>query len=521
MMKSVKDMTLKEKLGQLLVVGFSGHEYSDHLRILVEDYKVGNVILFARNIKNINQLSKLNHDIHREIKKHTGIMPLITIDQEGGIVTRIMNGATFNPGHMTLGATNSENAYTVGKIMGKELSKLGINMNLAPTLDVNNNPKNPVIGVRSFSDDPKKVADFGIRFIKGLQEQGIIATAKHFPGHGDVEVDSHLGLPVVEHDKKRLDEVELYPFKKAFEEGVRAIMSAHIVFKAYEKEDIPGTVSKKIMTGLLRDKLGFNGLVVSDCMEMKAIDDTYTTAKGVAMGMEAGLDMAFVSHTLEKQIASLKAIEKAIEDGKISIEEIDQKVERILEYKQIVEPAIKENFLENENNLEFFEINPNHKIAQDIVDASLTLVKGENFKLKDKTLLLATIPYATTIAEDQLDTRNILDSVKAEIPEIDTLELPMKAINEELVKTAAKYDTVVICSYNAIALEKQAEMINMLNKASKKAFIISTRNPYDINVLKDVDNYICLYEYTPNSVRTIVKYLKGEIEAKGKLPIKL
>src|SRR5690554_3829011 len=297
MMKSVKDMTLKEKLGQLLVVGFSGHEYSDHLRILVEDYKVGNVILFARNIKNINQLSKLNHDIHREIKKHTGIMPLITIDQEGGIVIRIMNGATFNSGHMTLGATNSENVYTVGKIMGKELSKLGINMNFAPTLDVNKNPKNPVIGVRSFSDDPKKVADFGIRFIKGLQEQGIIATAKHFPGHGDVEVDSHLGLPVVEHDRKRLDEVELYPFKKAFEEGVRAIMSAHIVFKAYEKEDIPGTVSKNIMTGLLRDKLDFDGLVVSDCMEMKAIDDTYTTPKGVAMGMEAGLDMAFVTHT--------------------------------------------------------------------------------------------------------------------------------------------------------------------------------------------------------------------------------
>ncbi|HHU55201.1 MAG TPA: beta-N-acetylhexosaminidase [Acholeplasmataceae bacterium] len=520
-MKKLKDMTLKEKLGQLLFVGFSGHEYNDHIRTLVEDYKVGNIILFARNIKNIKQLSELNRTLHEEIIKNTGLMPLIAIDQEGGIVTRIMSGATFCPGNMTLAATNPENSYKVGEIMGKELSRLGINMNLAPSLDVNNNPKNPVIGVRSYSDDPELVSQLGVNFIKGLQSQGIIATAKHFPGHGDVEVDSHLGLPIVEHDKERLNTVELYPFKKAIASGVDAIMSAHIVFKAYEEENIPATISRKVMTDLLREELGFEGLIVSDCMEMKAIDDHYTTAKGVALGIHAGLDMVFVSHTLEKQIGALKEIENLINLGKISMEEIDQKVERILKYKEKTYKTIKEYFFDNKENLKYFEEPENKEFAQKVVDDSLTIVKGEKLKLEGKTLLLATIPYATTIVEDELDTRNIIDAVKREVPEIDTLEMPMKDIDLSLLEKLDQYDQVVVCSYNASNFEKQAEMINMIIKRAKKTFILSTRNPYDLLFIRNAENYACLYEYTPNSVRTIVKYLKGEIEPKGKLPIKL
>lgn len=519
-MKDIKNMTLKEKLGQLLFVGFDGYEYNDHIKTLIEDYKVGNIILFARNVKDLKQLSALNRKLHEEIYKHTGIIPLISIDQEGGIVTRIMNGATFCPGNMTLAATEEENCYIIGQIMGKELSRLGINMNLAPSLDVNNNPKNPVIGVRSYSDDPKLVSKLGTLFIKGLQEQGIIATAKHFPGHGDTNVDSHLGLPIVNHDKKRLDEVELYPFKVAIKEGVNAIMSAHIVFKAYEKEEIPATISKNVMS-LLRKDLGFKGLIVSDCMEMKAIDNFYTTAKGVALGIEAGLDMAFVSHTLSKQIAALEEIEKAINEGKIIISEIDEKVARILEYKEKTLKALQVNFFNNQDNLSYFENKKHQEIAQGIVDKSLTLVKGDVFKLQGKTLLLATVPFATTIVEDELDSRNILEAVKREIPQIDCLEMPMKEYNEELVAKVKDYDQVVICTYNAMNFPKQAEMVNALIDASKNSFILSTRNPYDLHVLKNVKNYACLYEYTPNAVKTVVKYLKGEITPQGKLPIKL
>ena len=519
-MRKLNEMTLKEKLGQLLFIGFAGHEYNDHLRKIIEEYKVGNIILFTRNIDNLDQLSKLNRSLHEKIYQSTGVMPLISIDQEGGIVTRIQNTATFAPGAMTISATNSDNAYKVGQVLGEELSYLGINMNLAPTLDVNNNPNNPVIGVRSFGDDPKRVSEFGLNIIKGIQSKGVIATAKHFPGHGDVEVDSHLGLPVVDHDKERLDQVELYPFKKVINE-VDAIMSAHIFFKAYEKESLPATLSRKVLTDLLRNKLGFNGLIVSDCMEMKAIDDIYTTAVGVQMGIIAGLDMAFISHSLDKQIKALELLEEAVLNGKLSIKELDEKVERILKYKEKVFMTTKTNFIDNDNNLEYFNNDVNRLLASSIVDDSFTIFRGERFLPYGKTLVVATSPFATTIAEDELSKRNIIDAVKKEIPEFDTYKLEFNKVDEELLKIVNDYDNVVVCSYNANSNKNQATMINLINQRAKKMFLISTRNPYDFLAVDNVDNYALVYEYTPNSVRTIVKYLKGEIIPKGKLPIKL
>lgn len=519
-MIDINKLTLKEKLGQLLFIGFDGYEYNDHLKTIIEEYKVGNVILFTRNIKDLDQLSNLNRKIHEEVLKNTGIMPFISIDQEGGLVTRIMKEATFAPGAMTIAATKLENAYKVGEILGEELTYLGINMNLAPTLDVNNNPNNPVIGVRSYGDDPKSVSEFGLNFIRGLQSKGIVATAKHFPGHGDVEVDSHLGLPVVDHDKERLNNVELYPFKYVLNE-VDAIMSAHIFFKAYEKESLPATLSKKVLTDLLRNELGYNGLIVSDCMEMKAIDDIYTTAIGVKMGILAGLDMAFISHTLEKQIHALKLLEEAYNNGEISMEEIDQKVLRILKFKEKTRKIIEDNFINNKNNLKYFENDANKVFAQKVVDDSLTLFKGERFYPVGKTLLIATAPFATTIAEDQLDTRNIIDAVKREIPNIDTYKLELNKIDEEILNIVGEYDNVVVCSYNANIFKNQAMMINLINARAKKLFVISTRNPYDYLAIDNVDNYALVYEYTPNSVRTIVKYLKGELAPSGKLPVKL
>ena len=324
-MKKISDMTLKEKIGQLVMCGFEDPFYDEHIKVLVEEYKVGNVIYFARNVENINQLATLNKKVYEEIIKNTGIIPFVGIDQEGGMVTRIMEGATFAPGAMTISSTNNpNNAYEIGKIMGSELAHLGINFNLAPSLDTNNNPQNPVIGVRSYSDDPNKVALFGCNYIKGLQEEGIIATAKHFPGHGDTNVDSHLGLPRISHDRDHIDKIELVPFKKAIKNGVKAIMTAHIIFDCFD--DVPCTLSKNVLTDLLRDELGFDGIIISDCMQMKAIDTLYTTTKGVVTAIKNGLDIACISHSLEKQVNALKAVEEAVLNGEISEEVINKKV---------------------------------------------------------------------------------------------------------------------------------------------------------------------------------------------------
>ena len=522
-MKTIKEMTLKEKLGQLIIAGFHGYEYNDHLKTLIEEYKVGNIILFTRNIKNLDQLITLNKQIFKETVKHTGNIPFITIDQEGGMVTRIQDGATFCPGNMTLTATNnSENAYRIGKIMGDELSRLGINMNLAPSLDVNNNPDNPVIGVRSYSDNPKIVSEYGNKYIKGLQEKGVIATAKHFPGHGDTNVDSHLGLPMITHTLKELEKVELVPFKSAIKNGVDAIMSAHIVFSEIDKSGLPGTLSKVILNDLLRDKLNFKGIIVSDCMQMKAIDDQYTTERGTLMGIKAGLDLACISHDLEKQVGALKLLEQAVLKGELSEDLIDEKVTRILSYKEKTREKIENDFisLTNEETATYFKMLDNQAVASDIVDRSLTLFKGKAFVQDGRTLVIAASPFAQSIAEDKIDSRSIVDMVKEYVKTVDAEKLDLKEENYNYLYEKAKdYDQIVVCSYNANMYPAQIKLINDINKLGKELYVISTRNPYDYLVLDEIDNVACVYEYTKNSVNTIVRYLNGMIKPKGKFPI--
>lgn len=522
-MKTIKEMTLKEKLGQLIIAGFHGYEYNDHLKTLIEEYKVGNIILFTRNIKDLDQLITLNKQIFKEVVKHTGNIPFITIDQEGGMVTRIQDGATFCPGNMTLTATNnSDNAYKIGKIMGDELSRLGINMNLAPSLDVNNNPDNPVIGVRSYSDNPKIVSEYGNKYIKGLQEKGVIATAKHFPGHGDTNVDSHLGLPMITHTLKELEKIELVPFKSAIKNGVDAIMSAHIVFSEIDKSGLPGTLSKVILNDLLRDKLNFKGIIVSDCMQMKAIDDQYTTERGTLMGIKAGLDIACISHDLEKQVGALKLLEQAVLKGELSEDLIDEKVARILSYKEKTRAKIENDFIAvtNEETATYFKMLDNQAVASDIVDRSLTLFKGKAFVQDGRTLVIAASPFAQSIAEDKIDSRSIVDMVKEYVKTVDAEKLDLKEENyNHLYEKAKNYDQIVVCSYNANMYPAQIKLINDINKLGKELYVISTRNPYDYLVFDEIDNVACVYEYTKNSVNTIVRYLNGMIKPKGKFPI--
>jgi len=525
-MKSINELTLKEKIGQLVFAGFPGYEYDEHLQKLIEEYKLGNVILFTRNIKNIKQLHDLNYKIHEEIRMNTGIMPFISIDQEGGMVTRIMEEATFLPGNMTLATSNPHNAYLMGKIAGFELRALGINMNLAPVLDVNNNPLNSVVLVRSYSDNSEVVSKYGVEYIKGLQETGLIATAKHFPGHGDTDADSHYFLPVVNHSIDRIHKVELVPFIAAIKNGVDAIMSAHVFFTAYEKDKIPATLSKNVLTNLLRNDLGFQGLIVSDCMEMKAISDHFTTPQGALMGLLAGLDMVFVSQTLENQVKTLELIYNAVIDGTFSEELLNEKVSRILKYKEKVEKVMNEYFynVSFEEKEKIITNKESKELVSKIVDFSLTKVKGKDYYPNKKTLVIATEPFATTIAEDQVSKRSIVDMIKVNKVDVDTVKIKLTITEDEkneIVEKAKKYEQVLLFTYNAKMNPTQIDLAYDLSKYIENLFVISTRNPYDIQRMKFVKNYYCLYEYTPNSVNTIIKFLKGDLKPVGKLPISL
>ena len=445
-------------------------------------------------------------------------MPFISIDQEGGNTVRIKDKSTYYPGPMTISATKLSNAKKISLMMGKNLISLGINMNFFPLLDININQNNPIINIRSFSDKTNIVSKYGIQMIKGMQKEGIISTAKHFPGHGNTEIDSHLGLPILNIKKEMLFNREMKPFKEAIINGVKNIMTAHIIFKEVDKEN-PATISKEILSVILRKKLNYKGLITSDSMEMKAISDGISTPVGVLKGLKAGIDLVCVFR--KKSIyASIEKLKKAINDNILTMEEIDEKVKRILKYKKEVYSKMKYKYFKNRTKFHMFNYNNQEKIIQNIVDSSLTFVNGKKLVIKGKTVVYWCQQIAFNKVDDIID-ENLGFLINKEIPSIDTIEYIQNEYNQELINKSKNYETVIFISFNAFEYPNQVKVINNLNNLCLNFFVISMRNPYDYLKLDKNINYYTLYESTPNSKRTIIKFLKGEIAANGNLPITL
>lgn len=512
-------LSLKQKIGQVLMIGFDGTTLNDHVIELIKNYHIGNVILFARNCESPEQIFQLTKDLQKLALESNGIPLFIGIDQEGGMVTRIFNQATFFPGAMTLAATGDpKNAYAMGNLMGKELKALGINMNLAPVLDVNNNPKNPVIGVRSYSDDPQTVSRFGIEFILGLQNH-VIATAKHFPGHGDTTVDSHLGLPRVEYQRDRLDSIELFPFKKAIEAGVHAIMSAHIQFPKLSKDSKPATLSKTIMTDLLRSEMGFEGLIITDGMNMKAIVDHYGTEEAALMALDAGANQICVCHEKVSQIRAYNRLLKAFLTHEIDLNVLDERVSRVLAYKATLNldldctyASIKET-VENKDH---------HHLVYQMVQKGVTQVLGKPPILTPKTLFIGMLPKPVSEADDALAFSHVSQRVKTAFPflQIEDIALePQEVEIERILKKAQEAEHLIICTYNANIYRKQLTMIQKLLTIHPDLRVLSFRNPYDLIEIPEIRHYTCFYEYTPHAMTALLAYLNHQFVPEGRCPI--
>jgi beta-N-acetylhexosaminidase len=328
--------SLSEKIGQLLMFGFDGLVVPESFADLIQNHHLGNVILFSRNVASYDQCSALTTTLQRLAHESGQPYPLIiAADQENGVVRRLPSDVPGLPGNMALGATHQpDNARQSAAITADLLTRVGINMNLAPVLDVNNNPANPVIGVRSFGDLAEVVAEFGAAFVDGLQSHGVIACGKHFPGHGDTEVDSHRDLPVIRHARDRLDHLELVPFQAAIRRQIDAIMTAHVVFPAVEPNFVPATLSYRVLTRLLRHELGFSGLIITDCLEMNAISETVGVGRGAVEALKAGADMVMVSHRIDRQLTALYAIREAVASGELSQSRIDDAYRRVIQLKQ-------------------------------------------------------------------------------------------------------------------------------------------------------------------------------------------
>jgi beta-N-acetylhexosaminidase len=321
---SVRDV--RRQAGQLAIAGFAGHSIPPELKALAKEFDLGGIILFARNVESPEQVA----EVAREARELTRELPLwVSVDQEGGRVARLRAPFTLWPAMDTLGRSGDERlAERFARSLAAELRAVGVTLDFTPVLDILTNPKNPAIGDRALAGTPGDVARLGTVIIKTLQAEGIAACGKHFPGHGDTSVDSHHELPLVEHPPDRLEAVELVPFKAAIAAGVAGIMTAHLLVPALD-EQWPGTLSPAIVSGLLKQKLGFPGVVFTDDINMKAISARYGTPEATLRSLQAGCDVVLMcGDAQEPQFAAMELVIHAIEDGSLPLERVEDALAR-------------------------------------------------------------------------------------------------------------------------------------------------------------------------------------------------
>nr|WP_197521374.1 beta-N-acetylhexosaminidase [Paenibacillus sp. AD87] len=550
-MNSIDQLSLEQRVGQMFMCGFHGQHADEQVNRLIRDYHVGGVIYFRRNVESVDQINRLSADL-QAIAAEAGDLPLmISVDQEGGMVARIdKEGVTQVPGNMALGATgNPEYTLECAQILGQELKSIGIDMNLAPVLDVNNNVLNPVIGVRSYGENAESVAAHGAAAIKGYQSRGVAATAKHFPGHGDTAVDSHLGMVTVPHERNRLDQVELLPFRRAIEAGVDAIMTAHVIFPAIEPEPIPATLSRKVLTGLLREEMGFDGIIITDCLEMHAISKPYGVAEAAIRAVEAGADLILVSHTLQDQVSAVEAVVEAVRTGRIEEAIINQALERIISWKTARCGQWEHTFVsmeeddagpdgsdEDESTLATKEkdessrsLASNESRLDEIASNSITVVQNDGLlpldPEKNVYVIWPEVVQRTEVDEPWSHTDSLgvaLSQLRAGVREHKITTQPSYDEADEILKNVSEEDQIIVCTYTSAGHLPKGQH-HLVQKLSEKysLIVVALRNPYDLLEIPTPGSYICTYENTPAVVRALSLVLTGELQPTGRLPVSL
>lgn len=508
-------MDLQTKIGQRMICGFRGQELTEEFKEAVRKYKVGNVILFKHNISDGKQLKALCDEIREFITAETGQPPLIGIDQEGGIVTRLPKDCVNTPGAMALAATGKEEVIEeAAYLTAKELRAFGINMDYAPDADVNSNINNPIIGCRSFGDNPKEVATRVSASLRGFEKGKVMATAKHFPGHGDTSMDSHVSLPMIDKSYEELKEVELVPFEAMVKEGCPAFMTTHILFPQIEKENIPATMSRTIMTGLLREKMGYKGLITTDCMEMAAIQTYYGTGKGCAAAMAAGVDFVMISHTVSLIEEAVEEIKKQIEEGKISLKEMDESIDRILKYK-------KEYCLEPEGEWGTKEA---FAAERKIRRSTFSLVGGEIPKPGEKPCFVGCADYrvgnVANVEVNKTTSAGFLASKVGGEPFVTTKDPDEEEITKA-VEFVKGHTSVYINTYNGHLYEGQKKIVERIGELGIPMCVFALANPYDLAFLPKGAAGVAAWDYSNETLEEIANVILGEFEPTGKIPCAL
>lgn len=524
--EKIKEMSLDEKIGQMFIMGFRGETsekaftVNQHAEKLIKEHHVGGMILFDRNVKNPSQVAKLNQDLQEIAINNGAKIPLfVTIDQEGGRVSRFQQGATLFPGNMALGATRQpELAYRTGKEMGTELRAMGINLDMAPVLDVNNNPKNPVIGQRSFGEDPQLVSEMGTEMIRGFHDAGVLTVVKHFPGHGDTAVDSHVGLPMVPHQRERLDKLELVPFKQAIAKGADMVMSAHVVFPAIEPTpSLPATLSKRVLTDLLRNELKFDGVITTDDMEMGAIADHFGTSQAAVKAIQAGADIVLVCHQLDVQEKTIAAVKQAVKSGQIDEERIDQSVKRILKLKakKVGNLSVATHYQSPLASGQPFRNQVQaRKVAQETAERAVTLIQDKRKRLP---LTPAKTGRLLIITDNKPQALKEISTQAGYQAEVMWVEDWAKASLAELSAKAEQADAILIGMSRL--KENQLKLIQQLEAKQKPVIVMGMDVPYDVAKLPPDTTFLALYGSTRPSLEAGVGVMAGSLSSRGRLPV--
>jgi len=518
--------TVSDLVGQKLLLAFHGFEQlSPEIVESIEKYKPGGFTLFrSLNIDSLRQVRQLTGLLQAVARDH-GLPPfLICADQEGGQLMAV-GECTPLPGNMALGAAGSvELARQAGVVLGSELAALGINVNYAPCADVNINPKNPVIGTRSFSDNPVLVGELAAAVIDGIQSQGVAATAKHFPGHGDTQTDSHLSLPVLTHDMGRLKAVELPPFTAAIEAGVKMVMTAHVGLQAVDgSPPPPATLSPHVISRLLRQEMGFTGVVVSDAMDMHAIRQGDALRGDVLRAAQAGIDLLLITSDSKDHERAYDSLIHAVQNGQLKKVHLDESVARILDLK---------NWIASHTDMPELSVIrcPEHlRVADEIAERSITLVRDRAnlipIQLAPEKRIAVVIPEPQDLTP--ADTSSyikpaLVEAIKPFHAQVDGFSISFAPDDGEraaILDSLKSYDLIIAGTINACASPNQAAFVQQLLNTGIPVIVIAMRLPYDLEVFPQADTYLCTYSILEPAMRAAAKALFGQIQATGKLPV--
>ena len=499
----------KKQTGQLFIVGYQGEEPSDEFLSFVEEWGIGGIIVFARNLTDPD---KLPGHIKR-ISEAAGQNIFASIDQEGGLVMRILSRGSLFPSAMALAATGSPELTEASHYaMGKEMLSLGLNWNLAPVLDINH-PDNPGIGARSFGDRPEQVALYGSAAIRGLQKAGVLACAKHFPGNGHAQADPHLTLPVIPYSAEHLHAFELLPFKKAIEADVAAIMTAHIFFPAFEAaKDLPATLSRSVLTGLLRDQLNFKGILVTDDLEMGAITESFGIAHAASRSFHAGADLLLICHRLDQQRLAAETLLKQAQENRETAKRVEESLARIAAARRRLPGADSTGVIGDWQQQHVPLIKELHEKSIKFLRSSPEMIPLPG----DGTGTLFIVPQISSLVqvEEEHKQGNLEKMLAGRYPGAATFAYEPGCPFNELATGLEKLNIdattrVVFFTYNGHLFKGQLQAVKAIRARTAKIAVVALRNPYDLAACSDIGTCAATFGFRTPAISALLDVLAG------------